>query len=39
MKKAAQELDPRADLQKLRDSVEQPTPPAEPTPPHEHEQH
>ena len=39
MKKAAQELDPRADIQKLRESVEQPTPPAEPPPPSDHEQH
>jgi sec-independent protein translocase protein TatB len=31
MKKAAQDLDPRADIQKLRDSVEQPT--ASPPPP------
>ena len=40
MKKAAQDIDPRADIQKLRESVEQPTPPAEPTAiPPDHEQH
>jgi sec-independent protein translocase protein TatB len=41
MKKAAQDIDPRADIQKLRESVEQPMPPAEPAPstPPDHEQH
>ena|ERR1700760_1895109 len=39
MKKAVQDIDPRADIQKLRESVEQPTPPAEPTPAPDHEQH
>lgn len=37
MKKAVEDIDPRADIQKLRESVEQPTPPAEPSP--DHEQH
>jgi sec-independent protein translocase protein TatB len=31
MKKAVQDIDPREDIQKLRESVEQPTPPAEST--------
>jgi sec-independent protein translocase protein TatB len=31
MKKAVQDIDPREDIQKLRESVEQPAPPAEPT--------
>jgi sec-independent protein translocase protein TatB len=35
MKKAVEEIDPRADIQKLRESVEQPTPPAAPSPDHE----
>ncbi len=40
MKKAVQDIDPRADIQKLRESVEQPTPPAEQTSiPPNHEQH
>lgn len=39
MKKAAEEIDPRTDLQKLRESVEQPTPPAASSPSPDHEQH
>lgn len=36
MKKAVDDIDPRTDIQKLRESVEQPTPPASPP---DHEQH
>jgi sec-independent protein translocase protein TatB len=41
MKKAVQDIDPRTDIQKLRESVEQPTPPADPSPPppSDHEPH
>jgi sec-independent protein translocase protein TatB len=38
MKKAAQDIDPRTEMQALRESVEQPAPPAAP-PPSDHEQH
>ncbi len=37
MKKAVDDIDPRTDIQKLRESVEQPTPPAASPP--DHEQH
>jgi sec-independent protein translocase protein TatB len=38
MKKAVQDIDPRADLAKLQESIEQPTPAASSSPP-DHEQH